>query len=189
MSTVITLDFPYLHQGKSIRIIKFTSNCIGVIENIPWTILYIFLLPFYLVFIIPFANLILWQFHKKLQKDFRSLKHNMSGISYKSTKKGYDMILELLTLTDSSLQNSSQDANRFLFKGIYNKLRKIAGVFREMQESIAAVLFVKPDATPYSVKEVEILDIMNDIWGNDDDNVYAQNTHYHLTKRVTGNGL
>lgn len=81
------------------------------------------------------------------------------------------------------------DANKFLIKGIYGKFSKISAVLEEMKESLAKTLFIRSGNTPYSEKEKESLDILNDIWGDDSDQVYARHTHYHLTKKLKPNGM
>jgi hypothetical protein len=58
-----------------------------------------------------------------------------------------------------------------------------------MQESISDVLYVKPDSTPLSDKEKEAFGVMNDIWGDDSDQVYARLTHRHLTKKLKAHGV
>ena len=188
MDTALTLDFPYVQQ-KEIRIINFTSNAIGVVKNIPWIFLSIIILPFYFILFLPFANLILWQAYTKLQKEIRDLKHDISDLPYKEAKEGYDMLTGVEIFMDSLLKSMAPDANSFLLKGIYNKFQKIADIFREMQDSIAAVLYVKADATPLSAKEKEAFKAMDDIWGNDSDQVYARHTHRHLTKRLKEHGV
>jgi hypothetical protein len=190
MGAALTIDFPYVQQ-KEVKIINFSSSSIRTIKNIPWTILYVIVLPFYLGFIIPFANLILWQLYKKLQKEVGDLKHDIPDLSYKKAKEGYDMLSGMVELMESLVKDMAKDsdADSFLLKGVYNKFRKIAGVFREMQDSIAAVLYVKADTTPLSDKEKEDFKTMNDIWGDDSDQVYARHTHHHLTKRLKGHGV
>jgi hypothetical protein len=186
--SAITMDFPYVKPEESRKIINFTSYTIGVKKNIPWTILSIVLFPFYLAFI-PFANLILWRLYKNLQKDVANLKRNTPNLSYKAARKGYDMLSMLSELMDNALKNVTPDSDSFLTKGIYSKFRKIASAYREMQDSISAVLYVKPDSTALSDKEKEDFKVMNDIWGDDNDHVYARHTHHHLTKKLKGHGV
>ncbi len=188
MSAAITMDFPYVKPEESKKIINFTFYTIGVKKNIPWTILSVILFPFYLCFI-PVANVMLWRLYKNLQKDVTNLKQNTPNLSYKSARKGYDMLFMLTELMNNALKNITPDSDSFLTKGIYSKLWKIAGAFKEMQESIASVLYVKADATPLSDKEKEDFKVMNDIWGDDDDQVYARHTHHHLTKKLKGHGV
>ena len=81
------------------------------------------------------------------------------------------------------------DANKFLIKGIYRKFSKISATMEEMKESLAKMLFINTDKTPYSEKEKESLNIINDIWGDDSDQVYARHTHYHLVKKLKTDGV
>lgn len=188
MDAALTLDFPYVQQ-KEIKIINFTSNAVGVVKNIPWIFLSIIILPFYFILFLPFANLILWRVYTKLQKEIGDLKHDISDLPYNEAKEGYDIISRMVELMEGLVKNMASDANNLMFKGIYSKFRKIAGIFREMQDSIAAVLYVKADATPLSAKENEAFTAMNDIWGDDNDKVYARHTHHHLTKRLKEHGV
>ena len=188
MNATLTFDFPYVQQ-KEIKIINFTSNAVGVVKNIPWMFLSIIILPLYYILFLPFANIILWSSYKKLQKEIGDLKHDISSLPYKDAKEGYDIISKMVEFMEEMLKEMAPDANSLMFKSIYSKFQKIAGIFREMQDSIAAVLYVKTDATPLSAKEKEAFKAMNDIWGDDSDHVYARHTHHHLTKRLKANGL
>jgi len=188
MNAALTFDFPYVQQDE-VKIINFTSNMVGVIKNIPSTILYIIILPLYLIIFLPFANIVLWRLYKKLLKEFGELKQDISGLPYKGAKEGYTMLSEMIGLMDSLVNSMAHDSNNFFLKGIYNKSLKINGVFKEMQDSIAAVLYVKADATPLTEKEKEAFNVMNDIWGDDSDQVYARHTHHHLTKRLKEYGV
>lgn len=189
MSAAITMDFPYVQQEESVKIINFSSSSIRAIKNIPWTILYVLALPFYVILFLPFINVVLWWFYKKLQKEVGEIKQGIPGLSYKGAKEGYEIISGLSRLMDKTLEEMAPDADSFLLQGVYDKFSKIAGVFREMQESIGSVLYVKADTTPLSDKEKEAFKVMNDIWGDDDDQVYARHTHHHLTKKLKGHGV
>jgi hypothetical protein len=186
--SAIAMDFPYVKPERSRKIINFTFYSLGVKKNIPWTILSVILFPIYLCFI-PVINITLWRLYKNLQKDVDVLKRNAPNLSYKAARKGYDTLSMLTDLINNALKNITPDSGSFLTKGIYSKVRKIAGAFSEMQESIASVLYVNADTTPLSDKEKEDFKAMNDIWGDDDDQVYARHTHHHLTKKLKGHGV
>ena len=188
MNAALTMDFPYVQQNE-IKIINFTSNAVGVVKNIPWIFLSIIILPFYFILFLPFANLILLRAYKNMQKEIGKLKRDIPDLPYKEAKEGYDIISKMVEFMEGMAKNMAPDANCLLFKGIYSKFQKIAGIFRGMQDSIATVLYVKADVTPLSDKEKEAFKAMNDIWGDDSDQVYARHTHHHLTKRLKTHGV
>jgi hypothetical protein len=188
MDTALTLDFPYV-QEKEIRIINFTSNAVGVVKNIPWIFLSIIILPFYFIFFLPFANLILWRLYKNMQKEIGKLKRDIPDLPYKEAKEGYELISRMVEFMEGIAKEMAPDSNSFMFKGIYQKFQKISDILRDMQSSIADVLYLKADATPLSAKEKEAFKAKNDIWGDDSDQVYARHTHHHLTKRLKEHGV
>jgi len=188
MNAALTLDFPYVQQ-KEIKIINFTSNVVGVVKNIPWIFLAIIILPFYFILFLPLANLMLWSAYKNMQKEIGKLKKDIPGLPYKEAREGYDMISGMVEFMEGMAKNMAPDANSLMFKGIYQKFNKISGILKDMQSSIADVLFLKPDNTPLSDKEKEAFGAMNDIWGDDSDQVYARHTHIHLTKKLKTHGV
>jgi hypothetical protein len=58
-------------------------------------------------------------------------------------------------------------------KGIFEKFSKISATMEEMKEILAKALFITSDSMPYSEKEKETLNILNEIWGDDSDQVYV----------------
>jgi hypothetical protein len=178
----LSLDFPYIKQEESVKIINFSSSTISAVKNIPSAILGIVLFPFYVLIFIPAANFMLWRLYTKLYKEVSELKQDILRLPYEKAKEGYDTLNSLVLLMDSMDKDVISGGRNFWVKGIYNKFFKISGLFREMRESIASVLFIEPDKTPLAPKEQETLNVLNDIWGDDSDQVYARHTHHHLTQ-------
>ncbi|MEI8047028.1 MAG: hypothetical protein WCI92_06595 [Bacteroidota bacterium] len=189
MNASISLDFPYVQQEDSVKIINFSSSTINAVKNIPSVILGVILLPFILCLFIPAANFMLWRLYKKLHKEVSLLKSDILKLPYEKAKEGYDTLNSLVLLMDSLDKDVNSGTGNFLVKGIYNKFFKIAELFREMRDSIASVLFVEPNKTPLSEKEQDTLNVLNDIWGDDSDQVYARHTHHHLTQSLKGYGV
>lgn len=188
MDTALTMDFPYVQQ-KEIKIINFTSNVVGVVKNIPWIFLAVIILPFYFILFLPLANLMLWWAYKNLQKEIGKLKNDIPDLSYQEAKEGYELISEMVVYLEGMAQEMAPDAGSIMFKGIYQKFNKISDILKVMQSSITDVLYLKPDTAPLSDKEKEAFKAMNDIWGDDSDQVYARHTHFHLIKRLKTYGV
>lgn len=189
MDAALQINFHYVEQEKSYKIINFSSYTIKAISNIPWLILTLVLVPFLLILFVPIANLTLWSLCRKLQKELNSLKKDIPDLSFRSTRDGYDIINSMVLFMEGVEKEIEPDAKNFLFKGIYKKFTKISGVLIEMRNSLSKALFVSANSTPLGEKEKESLDIMNEIWGEDTDQVYAQHTHYHLIKKLKKNGV
>jgi hypothetical protein len=189
MDAALQINFHYIEQERSYKIINFFFYTIKAINNIPWFILALVILPLLLILFVPVANLTLWSLFRKLQKELNSLKKDIPYLSFKSTRDGYDIINSMVLFMEGVEKKIEPDAKNFLFKGIFKKFNKISGVLTEMRNSLSRALFVSANSTPLSEKEKESLDIMNEIWGEDTDQVYAQHTHYHLTKKLRENGI
>jgi hypothetical protein len=189
MDAALQINFHYVEQEKSYKIINFSSNIIKTIQNVPLVIVGIILLPIYLIFFVPLANLLLLWLYKKMQKAVSELNMDISSLPYEETKDGYDLINSLILYLATIEKEIAPDANDFLIRGMFRKLIKISAVLGEMKDSLAKTLFVGFNNMPYNEKEKESLDILNEIWGDDSDQVYARHTHYHLTKKLKENGI
>ena len=189
MDAALQINFHYVEQEKSYKIINFSSYTIKAISNIPWFILALVLLPLMLILFVPIANLMLWSLYRDLQKELNSLKEDIPDLSFKSTRDGYDIINSMVLFMEVVEKEIEPDAKKFPFKSIFNKFNKISGVLTEMRNSLSKALFVSANSTPLSEKEKESLDIMNEIWGDDSDQAYAQHTHYHLAKKLRENDI
>ena len=180
MDAALQINFHYVEQEKSYKIINFFSYTIKAISNIPWFILALILMPFLLILFVPISNIMLWSLYRKLHKELNLLKRDIPDLSFKSTRGGYDIINSMVLFMEGVEKEIEPDAKKFPFRGIYSKFNKISGVLIEMRNSLSKALFVSANSTPLSEKEKESLDIMNEIWGEDTDQVYARHTHHHL---------
>ena len=189
MDAVLQINFHYVEEEKSYKIINFFSYTIKAISNIPWFILALILVPFLLILFVPIANLTIWSLCRKLQKELNSLKKDIPDLSFKSTRDGYDIINSMVLFMEGVEKEIEPDSKKILFKGIFNKFIKISNVLTEMRNSLSKALFVSANSTPLSEREIKSLDVMNEIWGEDTDKVYAQHTHYHLAKKLKKNGI
>lgn len=189
MNSALTLDFPYVQQQESEKIINFSSYTIQAVKNIPSILISIVIWPFYVCFFVPLANIMLWRLHKKLQKESDKLHHDIPNIPYEQAKEGYELLSALAAFTGNVEKAARPGAENFLLQGIYHKFCRIEETFKGMQQSIASVLFVQPDLTPLTEKEKEAFSVMNDIWGDDQDQVYARHTHYQLSRNLKGHGV
>ncbi len=192
MDAALTYHFNYIEQKKSYTIINFSSNIIRTVQNVKLVIIGIILLPICLIFliiVIPLANLSLWWLYEKLEKAINKLKEDITSLPYEETSEGFNLISSMIKYLATIEKEIAPDANNFLIKGIYRKFSKISAALEEMKESLAKTLFICAGNIPYTEKEKESLDIMNDVWGDDTDKVYARHTHYHLTKKLRKNGI
>ena len=184
-----SLDFPYIQQEESVKIINFSSSTISAVKNIPSAVFGIVLFPFFVCIFIPVANIMLWRLYKKLQKEIILLKSDILKLPYENARDGYDSLNSLVLLMESLDKDVIPGNGSFLVKGIYKKFFLISAQFSEMRDSIASVLFVESYKTPVSPEELESFKVLNDIWGDDSDQVYARHTHQHLTHNLEGNGI
>ncbi|MCX6255858.1 MAG: hypothetical protein NTV31_15490 [Bacteroidia bacterium] len=187
MDAALSYNFNYIEQEKSYKIINFSINIIKTIQNVPLVIIGIILVPICLIFlivIIPLANLSLWWLNKKKQKAINELKKDITSLSYEETIEGYNSINSMIKYLATHEKEIAPDANNFLVKGIYKKFSKISAALEEIKKNLAKTLFISPPNIPYNEKEKESLDIMNDIWGDDTDQVYGCHTHYHLLRSI-----
>ncbi|MCJ7446551.1 MAG: hypothetical protein MUO72_02545 [Bacteroidales bacterium] len=189
MDAALQINFHYVEQEKSYKIINFSSYTIKAISNIPWIILSLVLLPFLLILFVPVANLMLWSLYRNLQKELSLLKKDIPDLSFISTRDGYNIINTMVLFMEALDKEIEPDAKKFPFKSIFNKFNKISAVLTEMRNNLSRALFVSANTTSLSEKEKESLDIMNDIWGDDSDQVYAHHTHHHLAKKLKTNGV
>ncbi|MEI6048890.1 MAG: hypothetical protein WCS03_08335 [Bacteroidota bacterium] len=187
MDDTLTYHFNYIEQEKSLKIINFSSNIIKTIQNIPVIIVGIILFPIFLIFFIPVANLSLWWLLKKMQNAVKELNKDIYSLSYAQTKEGYDLLNSMIKYLGTAQKEIAPDADEFLIKGICGKFSKISATMEEMKETLTKTLFINSANMPYSEKEKESIDVLNDIWGDDSDQVYARHTHYHLIKKLKTN--
>jgi hypothetical protein len=73
----------------------------------------------------------------------------------------------------------------FITRILYRKLTKFNNEMIILQSSLETQLFIdtskQPKLTP---QEKETFAWLNDVWGDDDDEVYAKNTYFHNTKNL-----
>jgi len=184
-----SLDFPYIQQEESVKIINFSSSTISAVKNIPSAVFGIVLFPFFVCIFIPVANIMLWRLYKKLQKKIILLKSDILKLPYENAREGYASLNSLVLLMESLDKDVIPGNGSFLVKSIYKKFFLISAQFSEMRDSIAFVLFVESCKTPVSPQELESFKALNDIWGDDSDQVYARHTHQHLTHNLEGDGI
>ena len=189
MDNSFTLDFPYVQQKESEKIISFSSYTIQAVKNIPSVLLSIVIVPVYICLFIPMSNFLLWRLHRKLQKELKELRRDIPGMPYEQAKEGYDLLGDLVAFTSGVNQAIGPENKSLVIKGIYRKFCRIEETFRKMQQSLASVLFVQADPTPLTGKEKETFNLLNDIWGDDQDQVYARHTHYHLSRKLKSYGV
>lgn len=189
MDTSLSYNFNYFEQQKSFKIINFSSNIIKTIQNVPLVIVGVFVIPIVMIFLVPVANVLLWRLYKKLQKVISELKSDIPSFTFEQAKDGYGELASMVSYIVDIEKDIAPASGNFMIKGIYGKFCKISSALIEMKDILAKALFISSSNIPYSEKEKESLDIMNDIWGDDTDQVYARHTYYHLIKNLKKNGI
>lgn len=181
MAVALDYNFKYLEEKKEKRIIGFSSSAIGVMLYIPNIAVTLFLLPFVL-FLIPVTNITLWRLHNKLKKRATALKNIYTSLSYEQAKEGYKVLSELVSFLEKNNNDLETKKPNLFTKGLINRYKSILDTHTEMKDLLASTLFHKVEQQPLSEKEKESLEALNDIWGDDQDEVYARHTHFHLKK-------
>lgn len=176
------MNLPLILQENN-KVITFSSATTKAILNIPNAVLALILLPVNFFILIPVVNIMLWRLHNKLLKETEMLTKVVACLSYEDAKNVYEVLNDTIqTLT--AIQNEMKpDSGQFITKGIFNKFDRINLTLNNMLDSIGSTLYVSMDKdTLLTEKEVQGLQELDDIWGDDNDEVYAHHTHHHLVK-------
>jgi hypothetical protein len=96
----------------------------------------------------------------------------------------------LLDIMESSKEEIKPASEHFLTRGIYTKFNRIISTLTDMKKTISSVLYISlENAKPLSEEEKEIFKRLNEVWGDDKDEVYAKSTHFQLKKNLQYNGI
>jgi hypothetical protein len=184
MNLALPIDLSKMELEKSDKVITFSSSSIMAIKNIPSNILAFILLPVYVCFFVPVIYFLLWKEYRGVVKNSVLLQRNVKSLNYNDAKQVYDNLSSTLTHLENTIgliQNAKAD---FFLKGLYKIFLRIESVTRKSKQTVASTLFYNIDQPPLSTEEKQLFSELNEVWGNDDDGVYARSTHYHLTHGV-----
>ncbi len=184
MNLALPIDLFKMDQEKSDKVITFSSSSILAIKNIPYNLLAFILLPVYVCFFVPVIYFLLWNEYRRVVKNNVMLQRNVKSLKYDEAKHTYDNLsstLNHLEKTIGSINNAKAD---FFLKGMYKIFLRIESVTRKSKNTVASTLFYNIAQPPLSIEEKQLFSELNEIWGNDDDGVYARSTHYHLTHGI-----
>lgn len=186
MSTAFAPTYSQNWERES-KTIKFSSSVYSAIENIPSVILAVVLYPFLAIFVAPLLNFMLWRTLQSIRKTVPVFKTAIKRTSYDNAKQHYTMLSMLVMLVDILVKTPDVSSLnvfvRVLIMGIYKKAITISTLLLEMKDAAAQTLFVSiGKQEPLSEQEKEAYKILNEVWGDDKDEVYARFTHAHLTK-------
>ncbi len=184
MALALDYNFTYIEEKREKKIIDFSSSAIRVILNIPNAVLTLLLFPFVLM-LIPIINITLWSFLRSIKKKAAALQKSYTSLSYEQAKEGYNLLSKLVTLSENIYKELEPGATNFFTKKMVSYYKDITEVHKKMKDTLASSLYLKVEhAEPLSEKEKEGLGALNDIWGDDQDEVYARHTHFHLIKKA-----
>lgn len=184
MALALDYNFSYTEKKREQKIIDFSSSAIRVIINIPNALLTFLLSPFVLM-LIPIIHITLWNFLRNIKKKAATLQKNYLHLSYEQTKEGYYLLSELITISENIYKELKPRATNYFTQIMVSYFQDITDIHKEMKELLASTLYLKMEhQEPLSEKEKEELEALNDIWGDDQDEVYARHTHSHLINKA-----
>jgi len=180
MNYALSIDQMETEQLNSEKVITFSFSSIQAIRNIPNKLLAYIILPLFIVFFIPLINYLLWRILKQLTKEYKKLQIEVYNLKYEEAKKLYERFTTHHTNIERVNKTKPQNNNYFFLRGIFNKFLKIESMLGKSKQLVASTLFVQ---VPKSISEEDkkLLQNLEDFWGDDADEVYAEATHYHLT--------
>ena len=177
-----TLDLNYIlkESEHNKKIINFSSAVLKGIANIPGTLLLILSVPL-IIAMIPVLNLILYSTIKKMQKLVDLLNKGVSKMDYETVRKIYNSVS---TVKPETITNDGG----FVTGGLVNKTNKLFSLFKQLEKDLEKLLFVDTsNQPPLTEKEKEAFEYLNEVWGDDDDKVYAKATFNQLKKETHDN--
>lgn len=165
-ASALSYKFLYEEENKSVKKIESISIILKAIDPFPFLFRYIITL--YLSFNLYILN-------KKLGRAAVKIKQTIKQMPYEQARDGYALLSKSNKLLSSLVSDTEITSNKQLSNGI--KLLK------EIQETYSSVLYYKVDPSiRLTEKEISIFAELEDIWGDDTDEVYARSTHRHLTE-------
>ncbi len=142
------------------------------------------LFPFVLM-LIPIVNITLWSLYKRIKKDAAIIKEKYTSLTYEQAKEVYGLLSELVTFLENKYEGIEPGATNFFTKKMVRYYKDITAVHKKMRDLLASSLYLKVERQePLSEKEKEGLEALNDIWGDDQDEVYARHTHFHIIRKA-----
>lgn len=181
MNYTLPIDIMEMEQRKSEKVIIFSSSSIQTIKNIPNKILGYFIWPFYICFFVPAINFMLWRIQRQTAEEYKRLQANINKTKYEDAKKLYELFTSRLSQIEQANKPMHPIKDVSYFKSIYKKFLKIEFVLRKSKQIVASTLFLTIDPTTITEEDRKTLADLDEFWGNDNDEVYARFTHYHLT--------
>lgn len=113
-----------------------------------------------------------------------ALKMRIRKSSYKETKSLYEQLNPLLEKMSDSLQKFDEGPHGFLsyfLQGFISKSKQLFAQYNELHNTAKSCLYYDmSDVPPLSEKEKETMNRLNDVWGDDEDGIYAEWTHFRL---------
>ena len=163
------------NKGKnSIKTIESISLMLDADKLDPFPFLFSTAFSLYLIFKLTLIN-------KKINKLSNEVKRVIKNIPYEQARDSYIKLSKF------------NKTNKPLYNPTHNKLERVSdrlffktlSMLVELEETYSSVLFYKIDPTiQLTEKEKDVLASFNEIWGDDDDEVYARDTHRRLTEAI-----
>ena len=174
----------YNEYDRSEKALTFSSSSILVIKNIPSASLAIVLLPIYVCLFIPVIYFLLHGVKKAFGKQNTMLKSNRYSLTYDEASLVYKNLNAAISQLETTVKLIDKAKTDFFLKGVYKTFVEIEAIAIESKKAISDTLFFKTEQSPLTTEEKKLFAELNEIWGTDDDGVYARNTHYHLTHGI-----
>lgn len=110
-------------------------------------------------------------------------------MAYHNVRKTYDSPTTTIRSLTELLQQIEKLKDKPAFRRTYfkvqTKVQKALTLSNELQDVCATVLFEKVNSNnPFNEKDSQTFKSLEDFWGDDSDEVYAQNTHSALVKKL-----
>lgn len=175
-ASVLTNEFLYKEEKNSINAIESISLMLKAskIDSFPFLFRKAFSL--YLTIKLTFLN-------KKIKRVSLKVKEIIKSMSYEQARDAYAFLSKSNRTLSSLISDMDEPNHKHLGKVVYKLYCTSLLMLKELEETYSSVLFHKIDPTiPLTDKEKAAFAEFNEIWGDDDDEVYARDTHHRLTQ-------
>lgn len=165
--SALTNEFLYEEEKNSVKTIESFTIIIKAIDPLPF--LFRQVISLYLTIKLSVLN-------KKMEKVSKRVKKTIKQMPYEQARDGYALLSKSNKVLSSLI--SDIDENN------YKQLRNGVKLLKELEETYSSVLYLKVDPIPLSEKEKATYAMLEEIWGDDEDEVYARDTHRRLTEML-----
>lgn len=190
MSYATNIHFSCTDENKSEKVIQFSSSFLTGFTNIPNKVVLVIFFPFMFLIVLPVVNILLYRLIRKVKKQAKVLENKAHFLSYDNAQQAYDSVSKLVDITSKTKNDIAESAASVLTRSLYRKFSKINQLLIQIQNTLSACLYIKTEQSePLTEEEQKAYQEFNEIWGDDNDKVYAKHTHRFLTQKLKCNGI